>query len=140
MKRILWFTLLLMIPLVGAGQFSKQAMDSIRKFTEEDYRYMLNQIGITSVRPGPSGTPGQPNPANYDESKATQYTSLPDPLLLTNGKQVKSAKVWWNKRRPEIVELFDRELYGRVPEHVPGVKWKVLNMRRDTVCKFPITV
>lgn len=101
---------------------------------------MLNQLGITSVRPGPSGTPGQPNPANYDESKATQYTSLPDPLILNNGKSVKSSKVWWEKRRPELIELFNKELYGRVPQNVPDVKWKVLNISSDTVGKIPVIV
>src|SRR4030042_5442931 len=124
-KTVSFVTILLLLTGISSGQFSKQAMDSIRKLTGEDYRYMLNQIGITSVRPGPSGTPGQPNQANYDESKAAQYTSVPDPLLMNNGKRVKSAKVWWKKRRPELVELFDRELYGRIPENVPGVTWKM---------------
>jgi hypothetical protein len=55
---------------------------------------MMELIGVTSVRPGPSGTPGQPNSANTDESKANQYTTLPDPLVLNNGKPVKTAKVW----------------------------------------------
>jgi hypothetical protein len=99
---------------------------------------MLEQIGISSTRPGPSGTPGQPNSANTDESKATQYTTLPDPLVLNNGKKVKSAKVWWEKRRPEIVELFDREIYGRVPANVPGVKWEVLSVTNDSVAKIPV--
>ncbi len=38
-----------------------------------------------------------------------------------------SAKTWWNQRRPEIVEDFDREIYGRVPKNVPKVKWEVKN-------------
>ncbi len=101
---------------------------------------MLVQLGIKSVRPGPSGTPGQPNQANYDESKATQYTSLPDPLIMNNGKPVRTAKVWTKKRRPELIELFDRELYGRVPENVPAVTWKVLTVSSDTVGKFPVIV
>jgi len=73
-------------------QFSRVNQDSIRKLTQQDYKNMLDQLGITSVRPGPSGTPGQPNSANTDESKAIQYTSMPDPLVLNNGKPVKSAK------------------------------------------------
>lgn len=129
---------LLAIPVISSAQFSRQAQDSIRKITQEDYKNMLDQIGISSTRPGPSGTPGQPNSANTDESKAAQYTSLPDPLILNNGKQVKSEKVWWNKRRPEIVELFDREIYGRVPEIVPGVKWEVLSISHDSVAKIPV--
>ena len=73
---------------IAAGQFSREAMDSISKLTQEDYENMLDKLGITSVRRGPSGTPTAPNAANYDESKATQYTSLPDPLILNNSKRV----------------------------------------------------
>jgi hypothetical protein len=137
-KILLTISVLLILTAISSGQFSRQAQDSIRKITQEDYKNMLGQVGVTSTRPGPSGTPGQPNSANADESKATQYTSLPDPLILNNGKKVKSAKVWWNKRRPEIVELFDREIYGRVPENAPGVKWEVLSVSNDSVAKIPV--
>jgi peptidoglycan/xylan/chitin deacetylase (PgdA/CDA1 family) len=94
--------------------------------TMADYRHMLQLLKIDSTRRGPSGNPNAPNAANTDESKATQYTSLPDPLTLSNGQKVKDAKTWWNKRRPEIVELFDREIYGRVPKVTPKVNWEVV--------------
>jgi hypothetical protein len=66
------------------------------------------------------------------------YTSIPDPLILNNGKKVKSAKVWWKKRRPELVELWDKEIYGRVPANVPGVKWELLSTTNDSVAKIPV--
>ena len=69
--------------------------------------------------------PKSPYAANYDESKADVYPNLPDPLLLNNGKPVTTAEMWWNERRPEIVELFDREIYGRTPANLPKVKWEV---------------
>ena len=62
---------------------------------------------------------------NYDEAKANPYPNLPDPLMMKNGKKVTTAKMWWDQRRPEIVEDFDREIYGRVPKSVPKVKWEV---------------
>src|SRR5262249_46828511 len=40
---------------------------------------------------------------------------LPDPLVLTNGKPVRDAKTWQEKRRPEIVKLFEENEYGRAP-------------------------
>ena len=120
------------------GQFSRQAQDSIRQLTQKDYKDMCDLIGIKATRPGPSGTPTAPNAANTDEAKATQYTSLPDPLILNNGKKVKSAKVWWGKRRPEIKEYFDREIYGRVPASVPKVTWEVVSVTNDTVGKIPV--
>ena len=53
-------------------------------------------------------------PVNYDESKTGTYT-LPDPLKLNDGKPVRDAKTWTAKRRPEIVELFETQQYGRAP-------------------------
>jgi hypothetical protein len=123
---------------IASGQFSRQAQDSIRQLTQKDYKDMCDLIGIKETRPGPSGTPTAPNAANTDEAKATQYSSLPDPLILNNGKKVKSAKVWWNKRRPEIREYFDREIYGRVPASVPKVTWEIVSVTNDTVGNIPV--
>jgi hypothetical protein len=53
-------------------------------------------------------------PVNYDESKVGSYT-LPDPLILANGKPVRDAKTWLQKRRPEIVKLFEENEYGHAP-------------------------
>jgi hypothetical protein len=61
---------------------------------------------------------------NYDEAKASPYP-LPDPLLLKNGKPVTDAATWWNLRRPEILEDFRREMYGRIPDGIPRVTWEV---------------
>ena len=77
---------------------------------------MMDMLGIKQLRPAASHDPKSPNAVNYDESKADRYPgTLPDPLKLKNGKRVTSAKMWWTKRRPEIVEDFDREVLGRVP-------------------------
>ena len=88
---------------------------------------MLQKLQITKVRPGVSGmNPKAPDYANYDESKANPYPNLPDPLILKNGQKVTSAKMWWKNRRPEIVEDFDREIYGRMPENTPKVNWEIM--------------
>ncbi len=86
---------------------------------------MMDQLGIKALRPGPNGNENALNHANYDESKANPYPNLPDALTLKNGKKVKTAKVWWKQRRPEIVEDFSREVLGRVPAVVPKVAWTV---------------
>lgn len=52
---------------------------------------------------------------NYVESKVPDYT-LPDPMLLDNGRTVQDSADWFSQRRPEILELFRQEVYGRVPE------------------------
>jgi len=100
---------------------------------------MLQKLQITRLRPGVSGmNPKAPDYANYDESKANPYPNLPNPLILKNGKKVTSAKTWWKQRRPEIVEDFDREIYGRVPQNTPKVNWKVTDIKNDTVGKYKV--
>jgi hypothetical protein len=53
-------------------------------------------------------------PVNYDEALIGTYT-LPDPLVLANGESVRDAKTWYQKRRPEIVRLFEENQFGRSP-------------------------
>jgi hypothetical protein len=65
---------------------------------------------------------------------------LPNPLAMNNGKKVKTAKAWWRERRPEIVELFDREVYGRVPKDVPKVKWEVTSTANGSVGDVPVVI
>src|SRR3954447_19513064 len=91
----------------------------------DDHQNMMDQLGIKALRPGPSGNEAAPNHANYDESLANPYPNLPDVLTLKNGKKVTTPAVWWNQRRPEIIEDFEREVLGRVPKNVPKVTWEV---------------
>jgi penicillin amidase len=100
---------------------------------EQDHQNMLDQLGIKALRPGPSGKEDAPNHANYDESKANPFPKLPDALTLKNGKQVTSAEMWWKERRPEIIEDFEREVLGRVPNNVPKVTWSIASTERATV-------
>ncbi len=107
--------------------------DSINRVTQKDYKNMLDQLHIDATRPGPSGNPQAPNAANSDESKANTYPSLPDPLLLKNGSPVISAKTWWQQRRTEIAEDFDREIYGCVPANLPPVSWQMVSVADTTI-------
>ena len=97
--------------------------------TQQDHQNMLDQLGVTKLRPGRSSDEKSPNAANYDESKANPYPSLPEILKLANGAQVQSQEDWYKRRRPEIAELLEREVYGRVPQNVPKVKWEVRESR-----------
>lgn len=105
---------------------------AIQAASEADHQQMMDQLHITSLREGRNGTdPSNPRFANYDESKANPYTDLPDALTLNDGKKVTSAKVWFEKRRPEIVEMFDREVYGRVPANSPKVRWELVSSANE---------
>jgi hypothetical protein len=98
---------------------------------QDDHDNMMKQLGIRALRPGPSGDEKAPNHANYDTALANPYPDLPDVLTLKNGRKVTTAAMWWDQRRPEIVEDFEREVYGRVPAHVPGVTWTVKITERE---------
>jgi hypothetical protein len=106
--------------LLTAALLAQQAWTAV-----EDHQNMMNQLGIRKLRPGPSGNESAPNHANYDEATANPFPDLPEVLTLKNGQKVTSAQMWWNQRRPEIVEDFDREVLGRVPGNVPKVSWGV---------------
>ena len=146
MKRSLGLmtTLMLFLILAGGLLFAQQPQRQLtpeqqaqlqaqQAVTREDHKRMMELLNIKELRPGANGSnPQAPNFANYDESKVKPYSPLPDPLVLKNGKKVTSAKVWWNQRRAEIVEDFDREMYGRAPKVTPKVTWEVTSTTTET--------
>jgi hypothetical protein len=105
---------------------------------EQDQKNMLDQLGIKALRPGPSGNEADANHANYDESKANPWPEYPDPLTLKTGQKVTTPEMWWTQRRKEIVEDFDREVYGRVPANVPKVTWTVKTVDDETMGFSPV--
>ncbi|WP_276366633.1 acetylxylan esterase [Chryseolinea sp. H1M3-3] len=111
----------------------------LREASEGDHKRMMKLLNIDSIRRGANGNdPTAPNAPNYDESKANPFPDLPDPLILKNGKKVTSAKMWWNQRRPEIVEDFDREIYGRQPANTPKVNWEVVSTTNEMYEGVPV--
>ncbi|HET7626752.1 MAG TPA: acetylxylan esterase, partial [Verrucomicrobiae bacterium] len=107
--------------------------------TELDHSNMMAQLGITKLRPGPNGNANAPDAANYDQARANPFPDYPDALTLKNGKKVTTPEMWWNQRRPEIVEDFEREVYGRVPKNVPKVTWTITTQATDRVVgKIPV--
>ncbi len=89
----------------------------------DDYQNMLDQLGITKVRKGRDSKV----PDTSNETTANVYAdTMPQLLTFKDGAKVTSA-TQWPKRRAEIVEDFEREVYGRVPKNVPKVTWEVTN-------------
>jgi hypothetical protein len=134
-KCLLTTTLLATFAVPGQAQDTKPADPApLQLTTQQDHKLMMEALKIESLRPGANGmNRNAPNAANYDESKANLYPNLPDPLILKNGEKVTNAGQWWNKRRPEIVEDFDREIYGRVSKDVPRVTWEVTGTTDEKV-------
>lgn len=117
---------------------SQSLPQPVNSTAEQDHQNMMEQLGIRALRPGPSGNEKAPNHANYDESKADPFPNLPDPLTLTNGEKVTTPDMWWHRRRPEIVEYFEREVYGRVPANVPKVTWTVKAIDNERIGFNPV--
>lgn len=128
-------TIAMLVSAPASAQTSGNA--PVHLTSEQDHQRTMELLHISSLRRGPDGDPKSPNAANVDESKVDTSLTLPDALVLNNGKKVISEKMWWEVRRPEIVELFEREIYGRMPAHVPGVKWSVISTTGDVVGGIP---
>ncbi len=153
-----------MLVLSAAGKLQAQDTNNLPTpmnwSAAQDHQNMMDQLGITAaeLRPGPDGNnPTSPNYQNTDESTANPYPNLPDPLVLKNPVRVSrwwnlegllpfgphtgavtTPKMWWKLRRPEIVEAFDSEVYGRVPKNVPKVTWLVDSTTRTTNGGIPV--
>src|SRR5215470_1545209 len=112
---ILWFSTV----AVSLG-IAQQAPTHVVLTSQQDRQRMMDLLKITLF---PSG-PGAYLASTYDEKTANPYPNLPDPLTFNDGSKVKTA-AQWRKRRAEIVELFDREVYGRRPKNIPKVTWTV---------------
>ena len=100
----------------------------------DDHALMMKQLGIKSIRPGPN-----PNDqSTFDEALSNPYKdSMPDVLKMASGTQVTSANQWASRRK-EIAELFEREVYGRVPKNAPSVKWEVTGVTPSVVAGIPV--
>jgi hypothetical protein len=76
--------------------------------------------------PDPKRSPIAGIPVNYEEANVGTYT-LPDPLKMSDGKPVRDAKTWMDKRRPELVKLFEENEYGRAPGRPAGMSFDVFD-------------
>ncbi len=87
----------------------------------DDHQNMMDQLGVKAIRPGPN-----PNDqSTFNEAAANRYANtLPDVFTMKDGTNVARADRW-PARRAEIVEDFEREVYGRIPANVPAVSWEV---------------
>ena len=138
MNKFLIPLLVSLLSFAGAQIAPAKSQQPIAFTTEQDHQNMMDQLGIKSLRPGPSGNESAPNHANYDVSKANPYPELPDVLTLKNGRKITTPEQWWNQGRPEIVEDMEREVYGSLPKKIPPVKWKIEIEEREFVGRTPV--
>lgn len=133
--------LISLLPLLRANDPPKPSdlPKPLELTSQQDHKKMLEQLKIPELRRGADGNnPKAANAANADESKATPYPNLPDPLVFNDGRPVKSAEDW-KKRRAELIEHFDSEIYGRVPKNVPKVTWTVKETLQEKAGSTDVT-
>lgn len=112
--------------------------DSLDRLTNDNQDHMMKALGLKELRPGRDGYSTDPAiGANYDESIANVSVCYPDPLVTADGRKVKNARMWKDVRRPELIKLFEDEIYGRIPDNVPGVTWKVVNEEKVMTGSVP---
>jgi len=112
---------------------------ALKTFTaQQDHGQMMQQLGIRKLRPGPSGNQKDPNHANEDESLANPCPQLPDALVTKKGQKITTPDQWWKQRRPELVEDFETEVYGRIPANMPKVTWTVKITDYEFVGRTPV--
>ena len=135
MKRFLAAVLALAAAAAAVAQPSPEQAAA----TERDYRATLQRLGLGSLRPGADGRNRQaPNAANYDEAKVGEVPPLPPLLRAQSGKAIRNAGDWWRLRRPELVRLSEREMYGRVPATAPRVVWEESGRERRSKAGVPV--
>lgn len=72
-------------------------------------------------------------PANYDESKVPAL-ALPDPFVSEKGKLIQTVADWESIRRPEIMQLFQNEVYGQIPKDFDKISFEVIS---ETANPYP---
>lgn len=136
MKTPALYLLLVLVALPALAQDPPSGLT-----TGEDHALMMDALGIDSLRRGANGmNPEDPFYANYDEALANPYPSLPRLMLTNDRRPVTTPDLWWSVRRPELVELFEREIYGRIPDDVPDVTWEVTGSRDSLLSDVPVTI
>jgi hypothetical protein len=123
---------------VWAPAMAQTSAPPVTFTSDQDHQNMMDRLGIKALRPGPSGNEKAPNHANNDESLANPYPNLPDPLTLNDGQKVTTAQMWWDKRRLEIVELYSKYVYGRIPKDTPRVTWTVAATDHEMIGFTPV--
>lgn len=68
----------------------------------------------------------QKRETNYDEAKVPAY-ELPDPLQFDDGREVRNARQWEKKRRPQVLEVFAQEMYGHMPARPEGLHFSTIS-------------
>ncbi|HEY1876337.1 MAG TPA: hypothetical protein VGG66_02670 [Rhizomicrobium sp.] len=128
------------IPSDAAARSRTPEQQAILDASTAELAREMQLLGIKQLRPPRNAVhPGRPDFANYDEDKASPYPELPPLLVMDDGTKAANL-AQWKKRRAQIKALFDEDVYGKYPAHIPGVTWKVESVTTKTVDGVPAIV
>ncbi len=128
------------IPSDAAARSRTPEQQAVLDASTAELAREMQLLGITQLRPPKNAVhSGRPDFANYDEAKANPYPDLPQLLVMNDGTKVANPALW-KKRRAEIKALFDEEVYGKYPAHLPRVTWKVESITGRPIDGVPAIV
>lgn len=139
MKAFQRFLLFSLLPFSTFAQFGLTAAqrDSLNKLTAADHANMKQTAHQNlAARPKRQRMSAQSRQLRRINGKPLPYFA--HILTLKNGNKVTSAEAWWSQRRPELIEEFEREIYGRLPKNIPKVTWKVEAVDNEFVGRIPV--
>ena len=87
----------------------------------------LMNLGLKYVKPRKHDTLVQHIIKDYN---------LPDPLIFQNGEKVIDKKQWIEKRRAEILRLFEEHVYGKIPTEAVEAKYNIIKEVKDDLDGF----
>ena len=134
--------LMLLVSGVASAQGGRNVdRDSLNRVTMADYEDMKAKIGVRETKPRRDGQAEDPAlRPNYDELKANPFPFYRDPFVTFDGRKVRNARMWYKVRKPELKEVFEREVYGRIPDNVPAVDWEVVREYDEELEGMPIVI
>ena len=69
---------------------------------------------------------------NFDEAQVAPYV-LPDPLVMADGRPVTTGEMWNSLRRPELLQLFESNIYGASPAPPGEMRFEFTDLDRTAV-------
>jgi hypothetical protein len=128
------------IPSDAAARSRTPEQQAILNASTAELAREMQILGIRELRPPRNAVhPGRADFANYDEARANPWPDLP-PLLVMNDSTKVTNLVQWKKREAEIKALFDDNVYGKYPAHIPRVTWKVESVTGKVIDGVPAIV
>ena len=69
---------------------------------------------------------------NFDEKEVPEY-KLPDPLVCLDGTRVSNKTLWFEKRQPEILDLFEHHIYGKMPGKPEKMSFEITSIDKNAL-------